>query len=165
MSVEIFSIVAMTPQRVIGSMNGIPWRLPKDQRRFAELTTGHTVLMGRKTYDSLPKKFCPLPNRKNIVVTRNSEYPVAEGVVVISDVVDYLEKVKSGTISLPTNQLWIIGGEEIYRLTMSFVDQIYLTLVDQEVEGDAFFPRFEGDFKENERQAEDGFSFVNYVRS
>lgn len=144
---KIFAIAAMDEGRVIGADNGIPWRLPEDIKRFAALTTGHAVLMGRKTYESLPPKFRPLPKRLNIVVSRSGFIPAEQGVIVCASVNEVSTKIESGEIRLPSDILWVIGGAQIYGETLSILDELYLTVLHSKHAGDAFFPPFEEDFQ------------------
>lgn len=116
----------------IGNDNKLPWDLPEDLKRFRELTTGHTVLMGRKTYESLPCYPNGLPGRTNIVVTRHG-INTPEGVQVINDLESYLR-------DFPKDEtLWVIGGGEIYEASLPYVDKIYHTLIDIRVNGDTKF--------------------------
>jgi len=159
--VKISAIVAMDEERGIGRAGGLPWRVPEDLKRFAALTTGHAVLMGRKTYDSLPPKFRPLPKRKNIVVSRSIQ-ALPEGVVCCRSVPEALEQAR--VAAPPIEVLWIIGGAELYRATEELWDEIVLTEVRGTHGADVFFPPFEDRFREVEREAHAGFSFVRYVR-
>ena len=128
-------IVAMAKNRVIGINNELPWHLPADLKHFKALTTGNPILMGRKTFDSIGR---PLPGRRNIVLTRNSDWQ-AEGVETVSDLADCLDSCRD-----TVGELFIIGGEQIYGLAFPFADRIYLTEVDLTPEGDAYFPEFAG---------------------
>jgi dihydrofolate reductase len=112
-------IWAQSTSGVIGRANGIPWRLPEDQARFKELTMGHTVVMGRSTWDSLPAKVRPLPGRRNVVVTRQADY-VAKGATVVGS----LEH------ALADEQTWVIGGAQIYALALPLANRCELTEVD-----------------------------------
>jgi dihydrofolate reductase len=126
-------IVAMDRNRVIGKTNTIPWRLPYDMREFARITTGNTVVMGRKTYFSLPEKYRPLPNRRNIVLTKLSD-PGTINCETTNDVEDVLR------ISEREN-VFVMGGGEIYRIFLPFSRRLLVTEVDTEiVGGDTFFP-------------------------
>lgn len=158
----ICAIVAMDERRVIGVRGDLPWRIPADMKRFVELTSGHTVIMGRKTYDSLPPKFRPLPNRRNLVATRTGE--ISGAVEIVRDIKALMAAVKQGRYQLQGETLWVIGGEQIYRETMEFWDEVYLTRVLGEHEGDAFFPEFEADYQLTDDEPQDGFSFQRYVR-
>ena len=132
---KIYAIVAMTPSRVIGNGNELPWHLPEDLKQFKQRTTGHTILMGRKTFDSIG---CPLPNRRNIVLTRQAIN--ISGVEVIHDLDELRELEING-------DLFVIGGAEIYRLTLPYCHGLYLTRLKHEYEGDVHFPAFEDDFE------------------
>jgi len=124
-------IVAASLNQVIGINNQLPWHLPADLKYFKKLTTGHTVLMGRKTYESIGR---PLPNRENVVVTRSKDFQ-AEGIVVKYSIEEALQYCKD------KEQVFVIGGEEIFRQMMDAVHTIYLTVVHTTIEnGDAFFP-------------------------
>ena len=152
-------IVAMSKNRVIGNNNELIWKLSSDLKRFKELTTGHPVVMGRKTYESIGR---PLPNRRNIIITRNSEYEV-EGCEVVSSLEEAL--------LLSANDCFIIGGGEIYKQSLEVADKIYLTLVHQEFEGDTQFPELgkewakmdRKDFEADEKN-EYNYSFIEYER-
>jgi dihydrofolate reductase len=126
-------IVAMAQNGVIGRDNTLPWRLPEDLRRFKAITMGKSILMGRKTFESIGK---PLPGRLNFVLTRNRDWH-ADGVVVVGSVDEALQKVRE------SDELIAIGGAEIYRLFMPFARRIYLTQVHAEVPGDTIFPDFD----------------------
>lgn len=130
-------IAAMSENRVIGRDNDLPWHIPHDLKRFKAITSGHIVIMGRKTFDSIGK---PLPNRPNIVVTRqNVSIP---GVEVASSIDSALKKAKELAKS-PSEEIFILGGGEIYKQTVEQADKIYLTVVHTEVKGDAYFPEFD----------------------
>lgn len=164
--ITIAAIAAMDEIRVIGVDNTIPWRYPQDMKHFAELTTGHTVLMGHKTYHSLPPKFRPLPNRLNIVAGRSitaEDFP--SGVKVCNDLIGYLNDVKEGRTSIQGDYLWIIGGAQIYQLTLPFWEEAFITLVPASHKGDAFFPHFEDSFKVVQKQsAPENLTFLKYKR-
>lgn len=130
-------IVAMGKHREIGKDNDLLWKLPRDMKFFKETTEGHTVVMGRKNWESIPERFRPLPNRKNIVISRNSDY-VAEGAILISDLKE---------ISLHHNvdsdkKCFIIGGAQIYQLALEqdLIDELYITQVHETFEADTYFP-------------------------
>jgi len=130
----IKAIVAMAENRVIGQGGTIPWHLPEDFKFFKATTMGHAILMGRKTYESIGK---PLPGRENIVLSRTM--PETSGVIVIRSLDDLKE---------PTDgkDLFVIGGEEIYRLLLPKVQELYVTKVPRTIEGDTRFPNFESQF-------------------
>ena len=131
-NITISAIVAMAENRVIGKNNQLPWRLPADLRHFKAITTGHPVLMGRKTYESIGK---PLPNRTNIIMTRNPSYQ-APGCIVVTSIQGAIQS----AISTKSLELFIIGGEEIYKQFLPYIQKMYLTLIHHTFEGDAFFP-------------------------
>jgi dihydrofolate reductase len=132
-------IWAQTREGVIGAHGSIPWHIPEDFAHFKSITDGHVVVMGRKTWDSLPAKARPLPGRRNIVVTRNSDWH-AEGA----------ERAESVTEALATtdpDEVWVIGGSEIYRAAMPFATVIAVTEVGGDgIVGDVYAPRISGDF-------------------
>ncbi|MFI9401491.1 dihydrofolate reductase [Nocardia sp. NPDC052316] len=125
-------IWAQTPDGVIGFENTIPWRVPEDMANFKAVTMGHPVVMGRRTWDSLPPKFRPLSGRRNIVVTRQPDW-AAEGAERAGSVAEAL------TLSGP-DTVWIAGGGEIYRVAMDFATDLLVTEVDTTVDGDAYAP-------------------------
>jgi dihydrofolate reductase len=121
-------IVAISKNRVIGDSNKLIWNLPSDLKRFKEITTGHPIVMGRKTFESIGR---PLPNRRNIIITRDEEYEV-EGCEVVNSIDEAL--------LLTGSDCFIIGGGEIYKQTLHIAEQIYMTIVDEEFLGDTQFP-------------------------
>lgn len=125
-------LVACDENRVIGKDNQLIWHLPADLKRFKSLTTGHVILMGRKTYESIGK---PLPNRTTIVITRQADFQ-AEGTITAHSVEEAILKAKS----LSREDIFIVGGAEIYTVSMALADQILLTQLHDIFEGDAFFP-------------------------
>jgi dihydrofolate reductase len=129
---SISFIVAMDIQQAIGLGNDLPWRLPADLAYFKRTTLNHTVLMGRKTYESIGK---PLPNRNNVIITKNGEY-TAEGCIVVHSVEEAAAQFKD-------EEVFVIGGAEIFRLFMPIVDRLYITLIEFEFEADTFFPDFD----------------------
>lgn len=127
-------IVAKSRNDVIGRDGRLPWHLPTDLRRFKELTTGHTVVMGRKTFDSLPPKVRPLPNRHNIVLSRDASYAPAAGVTVEASLEAAIE-------AAPRDRdCFVIGGAEAYATALAIADRLYITEVDSDVDGDVHFP-------------------------
>lgn len=125
----ISAVVATAENYAIGKNNQLLWYLPNDLKHFKDITSSHTVIMGRKTYDSMGK---PLPNRRNIVITR--QYMQIEGCEVVNSVEQALKLCQG------EQEVFIIGGAEIYKLAMPLTNRIYLTLVHQSFEADAFFP-------------------------
>jgi len=129
-------LVAVAENGVIGRNGGLPWRLPEDLKWFKARTMGKPIIMGRKTWESFPKR--PLPGRTNIVVTRDAAYP-ADGCIVASSLDAALDIARA---EVP-DEIMIIGGAELYALALPRVQRIYLTQVHVRAEGDAFFPAFE----------------------
>ena len=148
---------------VIGRDNAIPWRIPEDAQHFRTLTMGHPVVMGRRTWDSLPDRFRPLPGRRNVVVTRNRAWH-ADGAERAGSLADALRLLDSAP------QVFVVGGAELYADALSLADELLLTEIDAEVEGDTFFPSWDrAAFEEASREqhvSETGipFSFVTYLR-
>ena len=134
---KISMIAAMGKNRVIGKDNDIPWHLPDDFKFFKETTKGHFVIMGRKNFESLPPKFKPLPDRPNLVITRQKGYQ-AEGVRILHSIEEALEVARENG----EKEAFIIGGGEIYRMGLSLSDRIYLTEIDGEFAGQVTFPKF-----------------------
>lgn len=132
---NISIIVAVANNNVIGKDNTLIWHLPADMKFFKEKTTGHCIITGRKNYESIPEKFRPLPNRTNIVITRQKDYS-APGAIVVDSIEKAIEKAKETR----DNEIFIIGGAEIYKQSMHLVNRIYLTQIHHTFEGDAFFP-------------------------
>lgn len=156
-------IVARAENDVIGSRNDLPWYLPDDLKRFKELTTGHTVVMGRKTFDSIVSRLGhPLPNRENIVVTRQEDFQY-DGVTTLHDV-DEIAKL--------SGDVYVIGGAELYRATFHMADTLYITEVLAEISGDTYFPVVKpSEWREVAREHHDkderhfaAFDFVQYER-
>lgn len=151
-------IAAVAKNGCIGKNGTLPWRIPEDLKHFRELTVGKTVVMGRKTWESIPEKFRPLPDRTNVVVTRQVGYPVPTGV-------ETYPSVDEALTWHADDDVMIIGGADIYGQTIEKADRLEITEVDQTVDGDAFFPPIEGkDWKETARQPHADFSFVTYER-
>ena len=137
MTLPFKAIAAMSLNRVIGSHNKIPWHLPEDFKWFKQMTTGHVIVMGRKTYESIGK---PLPNRTTVVITRNQAG--IPGVEIIPD----LDRLDPQGPLLRGREVFVCGGAEIYRQMLPRCSDLYLTLVKRVVEGDTFFPEFESRF-------------------
>ena len=160
MSPRITLVLARAANGVIGSKGGLPWRLPEDMRHFKEVTMGKPVVMGRKTWESLPKK--PLPGRVNIVITRNSDFK-AEGAQAVTS----LDAALKAAGDAP--EIMIIGGAEIYKMALSRAHCIELTEVDATPEGDTHFPALSCAWVETKREkhvSETGlrFSYVTLDR-
>ncbi len=156
-------IAAVARDRVIGINNTLPWHLPEDLKHFREITRGHPVIMGRKTWESLPEAFRPLPGRLNVVISRQADY-AAPGAQVVSSLEAALELAHD----LP--EIFVIGGEQLYALALPQADRLLLTEVEMDVAGDAWFPEFSREtWMENSREVHvsaDGitFAFVSYER-
>jgi dihydrofolate reductase len=148
------AIAAMSLNRVIGTGNRIPWHLPDDFKWFKKMTTGHVVIMGRKTFESIGK---PLPNRTTIVLTRSSlAFP---GVRTVSE----LSAIDPTEPALAGKTLFICGGAQVYEQALPLCSDLYLTLVNREVEGDTFFPKFEDKFVLAEKVLEQSeFTIFHY---
>ncbi|MEZ4752806.1 MAG: dihydrofolate reductase [Bdellovibrionota bacterium] len=166
------AIVAMTPERVIGKVSngvaGFPqdWNYPTDIQRFKDLTAGQPVLMGRTTYESIPADRRPLPNRLNIVVSRTGEVIDDPNVLLVQDPLRFIRDYIEGNSNLTHQNLWIIGGGEIYKLTMPYWDKLYLTTVKNSHLGNVYFPEFADLFEEDlaQRLEESDHSFRVYRR-
>ncbi|MEW6165236.1 MAG: dihydrofolate reductase [Pseudomonadota bacterium] len=163
MSAALVIIVAMARNGVIGRDNALPWHLPEDLKRFKQLTMGHAVIMGRKTWESLPEKFRPLPGRRNIVVTRNAGYAAPGATVVHS--LEEAEKVSPGGTA------FIIGGAELYAHALPRATRLEITEIDADIEGDARFPAFDrAQWRETRRASGTDanglrYAFVSYART
>jgi dihydrofolate reductase len=132
---KISIIAAVSKNGVIGKDNKLPWHLPEDMKFFKDTTTGHCVITGRKNYESIPAKFRPLKDRTNIVVTRQEGY-AAEGAVVVQSIEAAIEAAKK----TGDEEIFIIGGADVYKQCMGLADRMYITSIEQEFEGDVFFP-------------------------
>jgi dihydrofolate reductase len=149
-------VAAMTPSRVIGNAGGIPWHHPEDLRHFRRVTHGHAVIMGRTTYDSIGK---PLPDRRNIVVSRDSTLRIAG-----CEVAPSLPRALELAYEQDTEPR-VIGGAQLYALALPFATQLILTYLDDEHQGDAYFPALvASEWVEHERRAGPGLTFVWLAR-
>ncbi|MDR1655691.1 MAG: dihydrofolate reductase [Treponema sp.] len=152
---EIIIIAAMAKNRIIGRDSRLPWSIGEDMKHFRELTRGWPCIMGRKTWESLPKK--PLPGRPNIVVSKTLDR--GSEAAVFPSLEEALEHCKDSA------KIYICGGGMIYREAMEYADAIELTLIHAEYEGDAFFPEiFSSLWEEDEREDYEKFSFIRYRR-
>lgn len=127
-------VVAMGKNREIGADNQLLWHLPKDLKHFKELTSGHPIIMGRKTYESIGK---PLPNRTNIVISRKNDW-FEEGILIVGSIKEALKFAKK-----IDENVFILGGGTIYEQTIDLADQLEVTLVDAELKADTFFPKID----------------------
>ena len=159
---EIIIIAAMAKNHVIGVDNRLPWHLPDDLKHFKQLTLNKAIIMGRKTWESLPGL---LPNRRHIVITRNPDY-VVQGAETVSSLEQAIELVA------PDQPAFIVGGGNVYQQAIQLADKMYLTIVDSEVEGDAFFPNWDEslwhevnrEFHPADEKHNYDFAFVEYEK-
>jgi dihydrofolate reductase len=129
-------IVAKANNNVIGGNNKLLWHLSKDLKRFKEITTGNTIIMGRKTFESLPKV---LPNRHHVVITSNKNFKVdSESVTIVNNIEEIVDKYRDSV-----EEAFIIGGGEIYNLLLPYTNKLYLTRVHKDFEGDTYFPNID----------------------
>ena len=152
-------IAAMASNRIIGNKGDIPWKIPGEQKMFKEITLGHTVIMGRKTYETLGQ---PLPGRTNIVVTRQTAYQ-APGCLIAHDLADAIQ-----ACAQDENEAFICGGGQLYHEAFAMADRIYLTVIPKEIPGDTYFPEIsEVEFEMIKSEMIDGvepYSFYIYER-
>jgi len=127
-------LVAMDQNKVIGRNNQLPWHLPEDLKYFKKVTMGHPIAMGRKTHDSIGRI---LPGRENIIITRNSDYK-CEGCLVFYSIEDFVRYCKESN-----DEIFVIGGAEVFKETFDYVDRLYITCIHEKFEGDTFFPNFD----------------------
>jgi len=160
-------IYARAANGVIGLNNQMPWHLPEDLAHFKRTTLGSPVLMGRKTWESIPAKFRPLPGRANLVVTRQTDWH-ADGAQVVHSLEEGL------TVALAHcpegKDLWVMGGAEIYAQAAAITDEAVVTEIEQDFEGDAFAPKLDAAWRETSRESHTAasglkFSFVTYQRT
>lgn len=150
-------IAAVAKNRAIGKDGQLLWHLPEDMRYFRETTRGKPVIMGRKTWESLPDSFRPLPGRKNIVISRNPSYDAAGGTLVGS-----LEEALRQTEE--NEEVFVIGGADIYRQALPLAHRLYLTEVAQDFDADAFFPEYRGsEWKEVSRSEQKSKSDIDFA--
>lgn len=152
-------IVAVTNNMVIGKGNTMPWHLPSDLKNFKHITDGSSVVMGRKCWESIPEKFRPLPNRLNIVITRNEKYE-AKGGLTLSNLEKVLTDFKNDG---EDDEIFVIGGAEIYKAAFPLADKLYLTKIFENIEGDVYLEGMKHDEWEWESESstieENGFRF------
>ncbi|MBI2989949.1 MAG: dihydrofolate reductase [Candidatus Magasanikbacteria bacterium] len=155
---SISLIAAVSKNNCIGKNGELPWHIPEDMKHFKEKTMDTVVIMGRKTWESIPEKFRPLKGRKNVVITRQDQYPAPLGVEIHHSLDKALEAHRNEKIA-------IIGGGQMYDLSIDKANLLYITHVDRVVEGDTFFPDIDKNaWRETERENREGFSFVTYER-
>jgi len=164
-TLKISIIVAKAKNDVIGKDNQLIWRLSSDLKLFKKITSGHHIIMGRKTYESVGK---PLPNRVSVVISRNKNFALPDGHIVVHS----LEEAIQVCIGKHLNQVFIIGGAEIYKQAIKIADELLVTQVDASPEGDAFFPFINPEkwqiisteHYEKDQNNEHNFDFVIYKR-
>ncbi|MBC8087128.1 MAG: dihydrofolate reductase [Phycisphaerae bacterium] len=162
---RITLIFARASNGVIGRNNALPWHLPEDLAHFRKQTAGAPVIMGRKTWDSLPARFRPLPGRTNIVITRQRDWQ-ADGALAVASLRDAIAQCDQ--LSAP--DAWVIGGEQIFAEAMPLAQRAIVTEIDQTFEGDAYAPQFTPEWRETHRESHNSvnglpFSFVTLQRS
>ncbi|MAF99002.1 MAG: hypothetical protein CMH61_00160 [Nanoarchaeota archaeon] len=166
---ELVLIAAVAENGAIGRDEIIPWRQTKKDRvkykadmdRFVELTVPHPVIMGRKTYESIPEKYRPLPGRRNIVLTRDPNF-FEEGITVVRSLEEALEIAQH---TIPGGNIgFVIGGQEIYELAMPLADRIELTQIHREYEGNKFFPEIDDAWYLLRKERHQDLSFDTYAR-
>ena len=161
---SISLIYARAANGVIGKDNTMPWHLPEDLAHFKALTSGHPVIMGRKTWDSLPPKFRPLPGRTNIVVTRQTDWQ-AEGTVRCESL-----EAAFAEAARHDSQVWVMGGAQIYAQALPHAQRVEVTIIDQDFEGDAYAPVLGEEWVETARSSHTStkglpYHFVTYERA
>lgn len=155
----VSAIAAIGKGRVLGKENKLLWHIPEDLKRFRDITRGHPVIMGRKTFESiLGYTGKPLPERTNIVVTRDVAWQ-HEGVVAVQSIEAAVERAKGAD----AKEVFIIGGAQIYEAALPYTDRLYLTLIDAEAEGDSFFPAYETEFTKKTLEEKRESNGLNYT--
>lgn len=151
-------IAAVDRKGLIGdTIKGLPWNYPADLKFFRETTTNHRVIMGRNTFESIGRV---LPNRVNVIASLDYMEPI-DGAIIVNDVVEYIEWLVENT----DDETFILGGAEIYRIAEPYVDRIYLTLIDNDHEGDIFFPQYKWeDFKIVSKRVDGPLTFIAVER-
>jgi dihydrofolate reductase len=163
MATRLHLIYARAANGVIGANNTLPWHLPEDLAHFKRHTLGCPVIMGRKTWDSLPPKFRPLPGRLNLVVTRQPDWQ-AQGAQAAASLQDALAHCGNAP------DAWVIGGAQIYAQALALAHSVVVTEIDLQVHGDAFAPELDADWRESSRESHISakglaYSFLNYQRA
>jgi dihydrofolate reductase len=156
-------IAAASENNALGKDNQLVWHLPEDFKRFKTLTSGHYIIMGRKTFESFPK---PLPNRTHIIITRQADYEVPEGCIVVSGLQEAI------AICPKNEEAFVIGGGEIYQQSLELVNKIDITRVHTSLEADTFFPAIETtkwklvfeEFHPKDEKHDYDFTFLTYVK-
>jgi dihydrofolate reductase len=159
----IITIAAVAQNNALGKDNDLLWHLPDDFKRFKTLTSGHYIIMGRKTFESFPK---PLPNRTHIIITRQEKYPIPDNCFVAKNLTQAIE------ICPKNEDIYIIGGGEIYAQSMDIADKLEITKVHQSFEADTFFPEIDNTkwklveevFHPEDEKHKFSFSFLTYLK-
>ncbi len=166
MTVKTSIIVAMAKNHCIGKNNQMPWHISDDLKRFKALTTGHPVIMGRKTFESILGYLGkPLPNRENIIISQ-SGFRTDHNAMVFADISSAIKYGKS----IASDEIFIIGGAQIYAQSIQYVDKLHITKIHKSIDGDAFFPKFnEDEWGETEREDylnhDPPYSFITLERN
>ena len=151
-------VAAVARNGCIGKDGAVPWRIPEDMQRYRAITMGKVVVMGRKTWESIPEKYRPLAGRTNVVVTRQDEYPLPPGV-------ERFAALAAALAAHAADDVVVNGGAEIYAQAMDRADALDVTHVHRDVDGDTFFPTIDpARWRVSWREDHDGFSFVTYER-
>ena len=152
-------VAAVARNGCIGKDGALPWRIPEDMRHYKDVTMGKVVVMGRKTWESIPAKYRPLPGRTNVVVTRQAAYPLPDGV-------ERFGSLDAALAAHAGDDVVINGGAEIYRGAIDRADRLDITHVARDVDGDTFFPAIDpAVWKASRREDHGGFAFVLYERA
>lgn len=159
--VTISSIAAMARNRVIGVANGLAWHIPEDFKYFKKTTLGKPIIMGRKSYESLGK---PLPGRPNIVISSSFHEPVnGDGPFFVKTIDEAMTLAQAKAGNMAVEELFIIGGGQIYKETLPITERLYITIIDREYEGDTYFPDFDWNdwnvVSEDKREGDPAFTF------
>ena len=161
---KIAAIVAMDSSRVIGIKGALPWNVPADMARFRALTKGNVVLMGRKTWESLPDAYRPLPGRVNVVVSRDAaKLELPDGVLKARSPEEGIEVARAAA-SNGSKVVWVIGGAQLYSSLLPLCDEVHLTVINGSHDGDAWLPSFEERFRLVSEQPADGCVFKVYAK-
>jgi dihydrofolate reductase len=155
----ILGPVAVAKNDIIGGDNDLPWYLPEDLKHFKEITMGKTVLMGRKTYDSIVKRLGkPLPGRVNVVITRQADFVVPPSVLVFHEIGQALD-------ALQHDDVYVIGGAQIFAAALPRAEKIYMTHVHNDYKGDVYFPKVDwADWQKIDEQPHDEYTFATYIK-
>lgn len=154
----ILGPVAIAKNGIIGGDNDLPWYFPEDLKNFKKLTSGKTVLMGRKTYDSIVKRLGkPLPDRVNVVITRQENFAALPGVLIFHDIDQALDALKD-------TDVYVIGGAQIFAATLPKAEKMFITHIHDEYKGDVYFPEVDyGQWEKVEEQPHEHFTYATYI--